>query len=381
MNCATFRPSNGVLSTAVKRLMIFGSSHKMGLTGQLTDFVCSCLDAGVPQSGLLCVSGEKEQFPGLFRRFDQKGVTCFTIRGLDEHHNFIRLVRDLGSLLASFRPDVVHVQTNWQLILAEAARFRYGGRYSIIYTVHGYRHNYRFRSLFARYLIGVGLLLFADKVITPSSFLKRRFSLVEDKTAVIYLGVENDLWCEYRPPVFAGTKRLIFPGEFRPGKNQDVLIRALKAYMDETGDHDVELYLPGQGANLEHCKSLCRQFGIEAKVHFPGFIDRTEMLRLYTLCQYAVIPSNVETFGLCIAEPYMLGRVVISRHVGVSDDLIVEGETGFFFEDGKDLPEVLKGIFSNAEKCMYISKNAYENRNVFSWEQICNRYLKTLDSL
>ncbi len=381
MNCATFRPSNCVLSTAVKRLMIFGSSHKMGLTGQLTDFVCSFLEGGVQKDHLLCVSGENEQFPGLFARLDSCGVRHVKINGLDDHRDFSSLVREFISHVQWFSPDVVHAQTNWQLALAAFARYLSGRRYAILYTVHGYRHNYRFRSLFARYMIGAALYLWADRVITPSSFLKNRFNLIRDKIDIIFLGIENDLWSEYRPPVFTGIKRLIFPGDFRPGKNQDMLIRALKAYIDKTGDDDIELYLPGKGEKLEYCRLLCRRLGIETKVHFPGFIDRAEMLRLYMLCQFAVIPSNVETFGLCITEPYMLGRVVISRHVGVADDLITEGETGFFFESEKDLSEVLERVFVDRGKCLYVSKNTYENRGVLSWERICNSYLKTIDSL
>jgi glycosyltransferase involved in cell wall biosynthesis len=360
---------------------MFGSSHKMGFTGQLTDFACSCLDAGLPQDDFLCISGEREQFPGLFRRLDARGVEYVKINGLDDHRNFFRLAGEFDAHVKRFVPGVVHAQTNWQLAIAAVVKYLYRRRYAILYTVHGYRHNYKFRSFIARNLMGFFLFFFADKVITPSSFLKKKFDFVKDKAEVIYLGVENDLWSEYRPPEFAGTKRLIFPGEFRQGKNQDTLIRTIKAYMDRTGDDDIELYLPGDGEKLEDCKSLCRQLGIEARVHFPGFVDRAEMLRLYTLCQYAVIPSNVETFGLCIAEPYMLGRVVISRHVGVADDLIAEGKSGFFFDNERDLPEVLKHIFSDTEKCIRVSKNAYNNRGVLSWRQICNHYLKTIESL
>lgn len=366
---------------AVKRLLVFGSSHKIGLTGQLTDFMCSCLDAGVHHDDFLCVSGEREQFPGLFRRLDTCGVEYVKINGLDDHGDFFRLVTEFDTHVRRFAPRVVHAQTNWQLAIAAIVKYLYGRRYAILYTVHGYRHNYRFRSFIARYLMGIFLFFFADKVITPSSFLKKKFGFVKDKAEVIYLGVENDLWKEYSPPEFHGTKRLIFPGEFRRGKNQAALIKAVKAYMDRTGDDDVELYLPGDGEKLEDCKWLCKQLGIEAKVHFPGFVDRAEMLRLYMLCQYAVIPSNVETFGLCITEPYMLGRVVISRHVGVADDLIAGGETGFFFDNEKDLPEVLEHLFSDTEKCIRVSKNAYENRGVLSWGQICSHYIKTIGSL
>lgn len=365
----------------MKRLLVFGSSHKIGLTGQLADFACACLDAGVPRADFLCISGEREQVPGLFKRLDAHSVAHVKINGLDDHRNLFRLAREFDAHVRRFVPGVVHAQTNWQMAIATIVKYLYGQRYAILYTVHGYRHNYRFRSFIARYLMGIFLFFFADKVITPSSFLKKKFGFVKDKAEVIYLGVENDLWKEYSPPEFSGTKRLIFPGEFRQGKNQDILIRTVKAYMARTGDDDIELYLPGQGDKLEYCKSLCRQLGIEAKVHFPGFIDRAEMLRLYLLCQFAVIPGNVETFGLCITEPYMLGRVVISRHVGVADDLITEGETGFFFDNEKDLPAVLEHLFADTEKCIRVSKNAYENRSILSWGQICNHYLKAIESL
>lgn len=365
----------------MKRIFFFGSSHKIGLTGQLTDFACSCLDAGVRRDDFLCISGEREQFPGLFGRLDVRGVDYVKINGLDDHGSFFRLVREFDAHVKRFVPGVVHAQTNWQLAIAAIAKYLYGRRYAIVYTVHGYRHNYKFRSFMARYLMSIGLMFLVDKVITPSTFLKKKFGCVKAKAEVIFLGVEHDLWSGYRPPEFAGAKRLIFPGEFRQGKNQDTLIRALKSYIDRTGAGGIELYLPGQGERLEYCRALARTLNLETKVFFPGFVDRAEMLRLYLLCQYAVIPSNVETFGLCITEPYMLGRVVITRHVGVADDLITEGETGFFFENEKDLPVVLGNIFSDLQKCIRVSRNAYNNRGVLSWEQICNRYFKTIDSL
>ena len=290
-----------------------------------------------------------------------------------------RIVRDFNQLVDQFKPVVVHTQTNWQLVISVIARFLYGKKYSIFYTLHGYRHNYRWRSLAARYLIGLGLYLFADKIITSSSFLKKRFSFLKEKNEIIFLGLDDNFLGEYDPPEFNGIKRMIFPGEFRKGKNQDVLMRALKKYMDKTGDSNVELYLPGEGKKLRGYKRLVSKLGLEEKVFFPGFLTRNQMIELYRKCQFAIVPSNVETFGLCITEPFVLGRVVISRHVGVADDIIIHGENGFLYDTEEDLVELLIKILSDEEKCTMVARKAFDGRDVFRWSNLTEKYLALID--
>jgi glycosyltransferase involved in cell wall biosynthesis len=303
------------------------------------------------------------------------------INGLDEHKNFSSLVREFAEYVDQFKPDVVHANMNWQLLIAVAVKYLYGKKYSIVYTVHGYRHNYRFRSIIARYLIGLGLHLFANRIITPSSFLKSKFSFLGQKNRLLFIGADESFFVEYKPPSFDTTKRVIFPAEFREGKNQDLLIRVIKKYINKTGDTNIELYLPGTGEKLEDCKALSKALGLEDKVFFPGFIDRSQMLKYYLTSQFAIIPSNVETFGNCIAEPYVLGRVIISRHVGVADDIIVQGETGFLYSTEEELLKTLFDVLPDRDKCSSVSRNAFSGRDVFRWDNICRDYLKLIDDL
>jgi glycosyltransferase involved in cell wall biosynthesis len=105
------------------------------------------------------------------------------------------------------------------------------------------------------------------------------------------------------------------------------------------------------------------------------------MIELYRKCQFAVVPSNVETFGLCIIEPFALGRVVISRHVGVADDIIVHGQNGFLFDTEEDLLELLISIFQDKEKCCLVAKKAFDAREAFRWDNLTGKYLALIDSL
>jgi len=327
----------------------------------------------------LFVSGEREQFPGLFNKLRDNNVTHRKIIGLDDHKDLFRIIRDFNKIVDQFKPVIVHTQTNWQLVISVITRVLYGRKYSILYTLHGYRHNYRWRSLAARYVIGLSLYLFADKIIMSSSFLKNRFSFFKGKSAIIFLGLDDGFLDEYEPPTFNGIKRMIFPGEFRKGKNQDVLIRAMKKYMDQTGDNNVELYLPGDGKKLAEYKRLAGKFGLERKVFFPGFLNRGQMIELYRKCQFAVVPSNVETFGQCITEPFVLGRVVISRHVGVADDIISHGENGFLYNTEENLVELLIKVLRDEERCAMVARKAFNGRDVFRWSNLTERYLALVD--
>ena len=363
----------------LKKIIFFTSSHKIGLTSLLAEQACSIHKYA--KELFLFISGEKEQFAGLFDKLDFHHVNYAKIIGLDEHKNIVELVDNFKKHVEQFNPDVVHVHTNWQLMIVVIVRYLCRNKYSIVYELHGYRHNHRVRSIIARYLIGVGLYLFADKVISTSSFLKKKFDFLGKKNELLFYGVDENYFVQFDPVINNDKKRLIFPGEFREGKNQELLIHVLKEYIDQTGDETVELYLPGKGERLEACKALCKKLKVESRVIFPGFLNRDQMLCYYLMCQFAVIPTNYETFGLCISEPYVLGRVVISRRVGVAEDIIVHGVNGFLFDTKGDLLELLVKILPAGDKCGLVSKNAFKARDIFRWDNINQKYLALVENI
>ncbi len=317
------------------------------------------------------ISGENEQYPGLADKLANGNAKHIIIKGLDEHSRIWSLVREFKGIINTLFPAYVTVQTNWQLLIVVLTKYLTASHYSIVYIVRGYRHNHRYKSALARLLIGCMLRLFARKVITPSSFVRNRFGFLGKKNEIVFLGEDAFFLKDHAAPIFNSKKFFVFGGEFRTGKNQELLIRALKGYITKSNDSDVALYLPGQGEKLEKCKLLSMELGIADYVFFPGFLSREEMHALYLKCQFALVPSNVETFGHCIVEPLLLGRIVFTRHVGVADDVIINGHNGFFFDDEKSLVEKLLKVVGNVELCKAVSHNATKDKWRFSWEQVC----------
>lgn len=363
---------------AIRKVIATTSSYGIGLTGLLAAQALSIREQCAPDQ-FLFISGEGEQFSGLFAKLREHAVRNERIAGFDEHHHILELVKAFDQYISEFKPDIVHVNTNWQLLIAVLAKHLYRRLFTVIYTIHGYRHNYPVRAIWAKYLIGAMLYLLANRVIAPSSFLKRQFSFLGRKIETLFLGVDKSFLGPYVPLSTTGPKRMIFAGAFRKGKNQDCLIRVVKRYIQVTGDTDVELYLPGDGPGRAAFLKLCKDLCMEEKVFCPGFVDREKMLEYYRMCQFAVVPSSVETFGQCISEPFALGRIVMTRRVGVAEDVIVHGKTGYLFDTEEELLQLLLTILPNPATWERVSRAAYEHRHVFDWGPICSQYLKIVN--
>jgi glycosyltransferase involved in cell wall biosynthesis len=357
----------------VKKVLCFSSSHRIGLTDQLVEQGIAYLGTGA----LACVfiAGEGEQHPGLRAQLRAQGGDLHVVNGLDEHREAGRLIGEIARVLRSFQPDIVSLQTNWQLALAVLAAARARHRSQLVYTINGYRHNHRARSVAARFAIGAALLLFASRVIAPSRFLAQRFRVLGRRLRVIPLGASESFFRAAAPPDFSVPLRLMFAGEFRQGKNQDVVIRAFAKYLAASGDSSAELVLPGAGPLLESCRSLARRLGLEGRVVFPGFLDREEIVGWYLRSQSAVVPTNVETFGHCIVEPLVLGRLVLSRRVGCAEDVIVHGENGLLFDTEQQLVELLLRVGGRRADLARLAARALGGRERFRWATIARRHV------
>lgn len=189
------------------------------------------------------------------------------------------------------------------------------------------------------------------------------------------LGEDDIFYKRSVAPDFSQPLNFIFGGVFRHGKNQGLLISAFSKYLKLFKDSQSKLYLPGEGPLQLAAMQLATTLGIREQVVFPGQLDRVAMLDMYNKCQVAIAPANSETFGHCIAEPLVLQRILITKHIGVAIDCVVHGHNGFIFESESDLVNCMKEIREmKVEKLEEISKNAKETGDLFMWATIAARH-------
>lgn len=359
------------------KLIHIASSHEMGLTNQETQLAIAYKRLSDLEA--LVVTGENEQYEGCFRLLKKNSISNKIIKGFDSHRDLFRLIREFNRIATAFNPEIVTVNTNWHLLIVGVTRFIARKDYKIIYTIHGFRHNSRIKSVFARYLIGLALFILADAINAPTVYVKNKFSFLTGKIKTIPLGEDEIFFLHSACPDFSKPLNFIFAGVFRYGKNQETLIHAYFEYLKLSKDQKGMLLLPGDGELRGNAMQIAADLGIADRVHFPGQLNRQEMLAMYLKCQVAIIPSNDETFGHCIAEPLVMQRIVVSRNIGLAPDFLSNEKNCFLFADKNELVKRLLTINSmNRDHLVEISKQAGLIGAQFHWKHIAERHLNEL---
>lgn len=211
--------------------------------------------------------------------------------------------------------------------------------------------------------------------------LKNSFHWLSYKISIIPLGIDENFFVGSYQPLLMDSLRLIYPAQFRIGKNQDTVIRAFAEYRNITHDMKSILILPGSGELLQKMKNLCKDLDCDQQVLFPGYCSKKEILTYYRKSNTAVIASSSETFGQCIAEPFVLGLNIITTRVGVALDIIQNKDGGFYFKTQKELTSILLEL---SKKPILIQKNGERNfrmRDKFRWSIITKEYLKIINQM
>ena len=157
-----------------------------------------------------------------------------------------------------------------------------------------------------------------------------------------------------------------------------MLVEALRLYMEHTGDRTARLYLPGDGPLREQVMRKAAEDGVGEYVEFPGKLLKSEVLDLYGNCNVALVSTNVETYGQCITEPFMLGRCLLTQRIGVAIDIIRDGENGMFFTDAESLARILENLHAHPEKVVEMGDRAFADRKLFSRDAVMDSYLSAL---
>lgn len=360
------------------KLLFFGSDYKVGLTQALTEQIVELQKE--EQIELYAVSSQNEMEEGLHRKVENAGVNMSIIKDLDVHRNIKSLALQVSSLIAINGITHVNVHNNWQLMIMAYAKYlsRKVKNVKIIYTIHGYRHNSFLKSLFAIPLIGMALLLFADRVISMSKYVSKRFWFVSYKMDTVFYIMNKPEFNKAHNVIENKPMKMVFPAQFRHGKNQDILIDAVEKYIKKTNDTTIRLYLPGTGDLLDGYKEMVKAKGLSENVIFPGKLTHKEVITLYEESNIALVSSNVETYGRCIAEPFALGRCLITKPTGIALDIIRDGENGFIYRNVEELTDILLRLREQPEVISQIANQAFEDKKVFSRDNVIRSYFDVL---
>lgn len=142
----------------------------------------------------------------------------------------------------------------------------------------------------------------------------------------------------------AGRRFFLYPAQFWPHKNHVNLLQALARL--EGGE---ELVLPGADkGNLAHVRAEAKRLGLEARVHFPGFVSPGDLAWLYRQAVALAYPSFLGPDNLPPLEAFAQGcPVALANYPGAEEQA---GDASLRFDpaDPEDLARTLRRLSDDA---------------------------------
>ncbi len=230
----------------------------------------------------------------------------------------------------------------------------------------------------------------SDHLITVSDNTKNDlislFNIDPGKITTSHLGVDTsfkpldnyDMFQKIKNKYVLPDKFILYVGLIEPRKNLQSLVKAYANFlkMSELKDNS-HLVLAGRwGWESKELTKLITELNIDAKVHFPGYIDSEDLPFLYNMAIVFVYPSYYEGFGLPVLEAMACGTPVITSNISSMPEIV--GDSGLLINpnDISNIENAIKDLLSNDLLRRKLSEQALIRSKEFTWKETAQ---KTLD--
>ena len=208
------------------------------------------------------------------------------------------------------------------------------------------------------------LYRFATQVIAPSSGTKDlmlSLGVPPERISFTPYPVDNDWWLKQSAKVNreevraswqipSGASVVLYCAKLQPWKRPQDLLQAF-AKMESK---DAFLVIAGEGPLRTKMEQEAAELGIAERSRFLGFVNQSQLARVYTASDVLVLPSSYEAFGVVVNEASLCGcAVVASDRVGAARDLIAPVDPSLIYRCGDiaALSTVLNQLTSDRERC------------------------------
>ena len=246
------------------------------------------------------------------------------------------LSRTLASEMSKVAPDLAHVHWLFPDGLAIPEIKSLG--IPCVLSIHG-SDWYATRDIPVLKQLLRESLVQTDAVLTVGQKLKtdilRDYPDLEDKIHVTYNPVDFNAFhpaasreealgkVGWQPEV----KHILCVANITPVKGVDILINAFK----KLSRQDAVLHIIGNVPDMAYSRQITREIRTTRNIKLHAPVSHEEMATYYQACDFLVLPSRREGFGLSLAEAIACGKPVISTKSGGPED-IVSPQNGYLVE-------------------------------------------------
>ncbi len=218
--------------------------------------------------------------------------------------------RKIKQKLAELNLEILHVQLPFSPFFGQRIISNFNG--PIVGTWHTFPadlvHNLSNRLLY--WMIRPGLKKFSYTVAVSPATAEFVNSAYRTSADVVPNAVDID---RFSKAPASQTRSIVFLGRFVERKGPMLLVNAVSRLVrDGYKFNPKSIVMGGGGPDLEDCRRLSSELGVDGLIDFSGFVDEKDKPKLLASAKVAVFPSTGgEAFGISVVEAMASGQSIV----------------------------------------------------------------------
>ena len=269
---------------------------------------------------------------------------------------YITALPSLKRAIKDFKPDIVHAHyaTSYGLLgcLTQFKPFYISAWGSDVIDFPN-------KSFLHRWLLKK-ILSSADKIQSPSNYLKRKLSeLIDKDILVIPIGVDTTV---YKPMAVQRIFKGITLGVIKslePVYRIHLAIEALHILKQQFKSEDCNLLIVGGGSLENQLRQKVSDLGLNDCVKFTGRVQQEQVVSLHNAIDIFINVSEYESLGVSVLEAAACGKPAIATNVGGLCEVVQDSVTGYLLNPAtaESLAEKINYLLNHPEKIKLMGEN------------------------
>ena len=165
---------------------------------------------------------------------------------------------------------------------------------------------------------------------------------------------------------------MIFVGRLNAQKNLHFLPPILAKIRELAWEFDIV----GDGAERAALGGAFSEFGLSDRVHFHGWLGRSDVEKRLRQAEIFILPSIVEGLSVAVLEALKFGLLVLGSDIPTLHDCVTSGVNGYLLslQAPDQWIEKLRALLSNASLRLAMRQQSWEMAERFDLEKIADRY-------
>ena len=230
-----------------------------------------------------------------------------------------------------------------------------------------------------------------DRIITISEFSRGRimkhYNTPEDRICVVPCGIDHDEFnsscstekveeCKSRLGICGDY--LLYLGTLEPRKNISGLIEAYKLLCESQPDCPKLVVAGGKGWLYDSIFERVREYGLEDKVIFTGYVSDEEAPLLMSGATVFCFPSFYEGFGMPPLEAMACGTPAMVSDRSSLPEVVGDAALIVDADSPKNMAEAIKRILNDDALRAELSEAGKARAQEFTWKKSAEAFIKEI---